>query len=404
MEIKKKGLPIHKRRHGQGPDPRSSSRATSSSTCRRARRRRPNIKDGGTIPIQHTAAPVQFGQLLTALQSDTRDDLKVFLHEYSKGLSGKGARGLQPVDQVLGARLQELGAGQRRHARRAAAQRPPARAPAASSGPVAALDADEGALQGLVTNFNITAGGVRLPGPGAVGVGPGAARHCCATAQPALASLNDSLPSLRAFAIDALPGAPLLRPDARRGAAVHPPGPAACVPERAARPGRRAPPPDRPTSSRSTSASVPVLDRGPRALGLHQQRAGPVHHERRSRTSGTRWRARQHEPARSAPRSSARSRASPARAASRTATTSTSTRSAIPAPTGRAAGAAGGRRPAAAAPPGRALRDPGAAEPERPGGPADRQRVSRASAPRSWGVDRRLQGGQAAAGSACAHD
>src|SRR5439155_18932601 len=92
MEIKKKGLPIHQdatvkvrtRIFLEGNffvdlHPGSPSAA--------------DMGDGGTIPMQHAAAPVQFGQLLTALQSDTRDDLKVFLREYSKGLSGKGARG-----------------------------------------------------------------------------------------------------------------------------------------------------------------------------------------------------------------------------------------------------------------------------------------------------------------------
>ena len=33
----------------------------------------PDIDDGGTIPINQTAVPVQFDQLLTSLQSDTRE-------------------------------------------------------------------------------------------------------------------------------------------------------------------------------------------------------------------------------------------------------------------------------------------------------------------------------------------
>src|SRR3712207_4368981 len=52
----------------------------------------PEMKDGGTIPIQRTAAPAQFGQLLSALQSDTREDLKSFLREYSTALEGKIGR------------------------------------------------------------------------------------------------------------------------------------------------------------------------------------------------------------------------------------------------------------------------------------------------------------------------
>jgi ABC-type transporter Mla subunit MlaD len=41
------------------------------------------LASGKTIPTTQTAAPVQFGDVLTALQSDTRADLQVFLKEYS---------------------------------------------------------------------------------------------------------------------------------------------------------------------------------------------------------------------------------------------------------------------------------------------------------------------------------
>src|SRR5215203_6282353 len=46
-----------------------------------------------TIPVTQTAAPVQWGDLLTALQRDTRTDLQAFLREYSKGLDKGGAEG-----------------------------------------------------------------------------------------------------------------------------------------------------------------------------------------------------------------------------------------------------------------------------------------------------------------------
>src|SRR5256714_4016016 len=117
----------------------------------------PTLGSGSTIPMNQTAAPVQFGQVLTALQSDTRDDLKTFLKEYSKGLEGKGAAGFNQAikyweeayrngslanDASLGSDpqhdVQRVLKGQQRT--------------------FAALDADEGALKGLVTNFNTTAG------------------------------------------------------------------------------------------------------------------------------------------------------------------------------------------------------------------------------------------------------
>jgi phospholipid/cholesterol/gamma-HCH transport system substrate-binding protein len=203
MEIKKKGLPIHRdatvkvrtRIFLEGNFFIDLSPGSPST---------PDMPDGGTIPIQHAAAPVQFGQLLTALQSDTRQDLQLFLKEYSKGLSGKGAQGFndsirywEPAyrnsalanDATLGEQphsdLQRVLRGQQRT--------------------FAALDADEGALKSLVTNFNVTAGAFASQDQ-ALSASVPALRDTLRDAQPALASLNNSLPSLRAFAIDALPG------------------------------------------------------------------------------------------------------------------------------------------------------------------------------------------------------
>jgi ABC-type transporter Mla subunit MlaD len=53
----------------------------------------PALGDGDTVPVQQTAAPVQFGELLTALQTDTRRDLQDVLDEYGRGLSGRGGAG-----------------------------------------------------------------------------------------------------------------------------------------------------------------------------------------------------------------------------------------------------------------------------------------------------------------------
>lgn len=53
----------------------------------------PALEEGATIPVQQTDAPVQFGQLLTALQSDTRQDLQIVLDEYGRALEPDGALG-----------------------------------------------------------------------------------------------------------------------------------------------------------------------------------------------------------------------------------------------------------------------------------------------------------------------
>ena len=55
----------------------------------------PEIEDGGVVPIQQTKTPVQLGQVLTALQSDTRKNLQTLLAEYSTALEGEGAGGFR---------------------------------------------------------------------------------------------------------------------------------------------------------------------------------------------------------------------------------------------------------------------------------------------------------------------
>ena len=164
----------------------------------------PTLESGDRIPINQTAAPVQFGQILTALQSDTREDLQIFLREYSKGLEGKGARGFNEAikhfrgayknaalanDATLGEEpdrdLQRVLKGQQRT--------------------FAALAADEGALKGLVTNFNTTAAAFARQDVALEQSIP-ALRDTLRVANPALASLNDALPQLRAFSREALPG------------------------------------------------------------------------------------------------------------------------------------------------------------------------------------------------------
>jgi phospholipid/cholesterol/gamma-HCH transport system substrate-binding protein len=163
-----------------------------------------DLADGGTIPVTQTAAPVQWGDLLTALQSDTRSDLQTFLREYSKGLDKGGAEGFNQAiqywepayrnsslanDATLGQEpnrdLQRVLKGQQKT--------------------FAALVRDERALKGLVTNFNVTAGAFARE-DAALAASIPALRDTLRIGHPALASLDSALPSLRAFAHDALPG------------------------------------------------------------------------------------------------------------------------------------------------------------------------------------------------------
>ena len=86
MRIDKKGLPIHKdatmkirpRIFLEGNEFVDLSPGTPAA---------PTISDGDTLPMTQTAAPVQFDQILTALQSDTREDLQRLLEGYGTALT-----------------------------------------------------------------------------------------------------------------------------------------------------------------------------------------------------------------------------------------------------------------------------------------------------------------------------
>jgi phospholipid/cholesterol/gamma-HCH transport system substrate-binding protein len=116
----------------------------------------PVMEEGDTIPVQNTAAPVQFGQFLEMLQSDTREDLRTVLREYGKALDGPGGRGFnrsirywEPAfknsalvnEATLGIEEHDL-SNYLRGARRVAE----------------GLDRDPEALKGLITNLANTAG------------------------------------------------------------------------------------------------------------------------------------------------------------------------------------------------------------------------------------------------------
>jgi phospholipid/cholesterol/gamma-HCH transport system substrate-binding protein len=162
------------------------------------------LDDGDTIPVTQTAAPVQWGDLLTALQSDTRADLQTFLREYSKGLDKGGAEGFNEAikywepayrnsslanDATLGQDpnhdLQRVLRGQQKT--------------------FAAIAKDERALKDLVTNVNVTAGAFAREDQALAASIP-ALQNTLKVGHPALESLDSALPSLRAFARDALPG------------------------------------------------------------------------------------------------------------------------------------------------------------------------------------------------------
>jgi virulence factor Mce-like protein len=163
----------------------------------------PELDDGGTIPVNQTATPVQLDQVLTSLQSDTRADLKTLLREYASALDGKGAKGFnrsirwwEPAyknsaivsQAMLGSQEHDLSG----YVKNAGAT-------------AAALDRNGETLKSLVTDFRITAGAFAREQDNlraAIGELPNTLR----AAYPALASLNASFPPVRTLARELLPG------------------------------------------------------------------------------------------------------------------------------------------------------------------------------------------------------
>ena len=69
----------------------------------------PEIEDGGVIPVQQTKTPVQLGQVLTALQSDTRKNLADPARRVLQRTRGRGRAGVEALDPPLGTGLSRLG-------------------------------------------------------------------------------------------------------------------------------------------------------------------------------------------------------------------------------------------------------------------------------------------------------
>jgi phospholipid/cholesterol/gamma-HCH transport system substrate-binding protein len=205
MEVQKQGLPIH-RDATLKIRPRIFLEGNFFVDLQPGSPTSPKVNKGDhyVIPVQQTATPVQFGQVITALQSDTRTDLQTFLAEYSKALDKGGAEGWRQAarywspayrysalanDATLGEKPHDLSDGVLRGQEKV----------------FGALSHNETALKDLVTNLNTTFQAFAnedvalqrsIPALDAV----------VTKGTPALRTLNGALPALRAFSRDALPG------------------------------------------------------------------------------------------------------------------------------------------------------------------------------------------------------
>jgi phospholipid/cholesterol/gamma-HCH transport system substrate-binding protein len=219
MEVNDKGLPIHKDATMK-IRPRIFLEGNFFVDVSPGSPSAPTIDDGDTIPITQTATPVQFDQVLSTFQSDTRTALQKTLEGFGTGLTYKPPKA-EDLDAAPSARgesaAQSLNDAIRFGARslRGTAivadaflgteDHDLSRLIAGLSRTTEGLGRNEDQLKDLVTNFNRTVAAtaseavdlrasIRLLGP------------TLQNADSALDALNASFPNTRAFAREILPG------------------------------------------------------------------------------------------------------------------------------------------------------------------------------------------------------
>jgi phospholipid/cholesterol/gamma-HCH transport system substrate-binding protein len=181
----------------------------------------PTLEDGDTIKVTQTAVPVQLDEVLTSLQSDTRQDLRDVLDGLAVGLNSKptpeddrdadrSARGETAAESFNDA-YDDTPAALRGAAQVNEAllgtepERDVARLLAGTARTTGALIRNESQLKDLITNFDATMAAfaseegnlrasIRLLAP------------TLENANGALAALNAAFPPTRAFAREILPG------------------------------------------------------------------------------------------------------------------------------------------------------------------------------------------------------
>jgi virulence factor Mce-like protein len=205
MELKDKGLPIHRDATAK-IRPRIFLEGNFFVDLRPGRPASPVVGDGHTLPVTQTATPVQFDQVLGALQNDTRVRLQQLLDGYGTALTTGRRTAADALNRAAvhggpalrdGAIVAEAALGTQ--------PRDLSRLIAGLGRVTDALAGRERELQGVVTGLNRTTAAfaarrtelraaVRRLGP--------TVEH----ARAALDSLGDALPATRAFAREILPG------------------------------------------------------------------------------------------------------------------------------------------------------------------------------------------------------
>jgi phospholipid/cholesterol/gamma-HCH transport system substrate-binding protein len=181
----------------------------------------PELADGGTIGVTQTATPVQLDEVLTALQSDTRQDLRDVLEGLGTALNSEpsaaddrdadpSARGETAAESFNDA-YDDIGPAERAQSQVNEAllgvepEQDLARLIDGAARTAAGLVRNETQLGELVSNFNTTVAALASEDSNL----RASIRELAPTlesANAALASLNDAFPPTRAFAREILPG------------------------------------------------------------------------------------------------------------------------------------------------------------------------------------------------------
>jgi phospholipid/cholesterol/gamma-HCH transport system substrate-binding protein len=181
----------------------------------------PELEDGGTIKVTQTSTPVQLDQVLTALQSDTRQDLRDVLEGLAVALRSKpsaaddrdadpSARGETAAESFNDA-YDDAGPAERSQSQVNEAllgvepERDLSRLIEGGAKTAAALVRNETQLKELVSNFNATMAALASE-DGNLRASIRELAPTLENANGALASLNAAFPPTRAFAREILPG------------------------------------------------------------------------------------------------------------------------------------------------------------------------------------------------------
>jgi phospholipid/cholesterol/gamma-HCH transport system substrate-binding protein len=180
----------------------------------------PELHSGDTIPASQTSAPVQLDQVLGSLQADTRKNLQKLLEGYGGSLNGKpqpgedddqvadvkGKTGGQALNKTLDYSPEALrGAAVVNQALLGTDLHDLSKLIGGQQKIFAALDAHEGSLKDLITNFNTTMAALADEGDNlrqTIHLLPGLLE----AANPALDKLNAAFPATRAWALEMIPG------------------------------------------------------------------------------------------------------------------------------------------------------------------------------------------------------